>query len=135
MAKREFEVTWLCDNEPVYAKRGKRYHPVATYLRHDLYPKGFVLVHTKPGIISITRSVDPDRAAFVAAAKEKEDAVREVLADAFKARPARGKEPVTPDQHAAWNALNKAFGTDMYYIEFDSIGGITDRILKVLTKL
>ena len=117
----------------LYEKRGKRYIPVADDRTWDNWPHGFHIVYTPDsGGRSIRFRIDPDKASYYAAIREKEDALCDEILECFKMRPA--KNELTPAQIKAWRAFEKAMGNDIYAIAHESVNGVVDRIMAVLVK-
>ena len=96
-----------------YEKQGRKYVPVAEYDSDflDSFPKGNHLVMSYPGGSSRRFNIDPDYAAMIAAGRVAEDAICEALRRAAELKPER--EPITEEQREAWQALARAFGTDL----------------------
>jgi len=115
-----------------YEKIGRRYVPVAeydsTYL--DSFPKGNHLVMCYPGGSSRRFSIDPNYAAMIAAGRVAEDAISSAVVKASEMRPRR--TPITEKQRKAWEALAKAFGEEVYYIELPSAREIAEAGVKAM---
>ncbi len=96
-----------------YEKVGRRYVPVSEYDSEflDAFPKGNHLVMCYPGGVSRRFRIDPALAPMIAAGRYAEDAICRAIAKAAELRPQ--KEPITPEQKSAWEALAKAFGDDI----------------------
>lgn len=110
----------------LYKKVGRRYVPVKQMETWDYYPEGFWLVHIKPGCKSITRLIDPDRAALEAIKRLNADVLADLLLKASAAR--TDKEPVTPAQREAWEACRRAFG-GMFYVVYPSAQEIVSKFI------
>ncbi len=96
-----------------YRKEGRRYVPVALYDQDlcDSYPFGCTLVQVAPGCQTRRYNVDPDRAGLVAAAMYATDSLTDALRAAGRAQPE--PEPLTKEQHDAWQHLNRVMETDV----------------------
>lgn len=116
-----------------YEKNGRRYKPVREERIWDSWPDGFHLVYADPaGGRSFRFNINADKSGLEAAAKAKEDELRRVLNEALAMRPT--KRPVTERQAKAWEAFRKAMGNDGFIVEYESVHGIIDRMIEVLTK-
>lgn len=115
----------------LYEKRGRRYIPVMDDRTWDSWPHGFHLVHTpNDGGRSVRFRIEPDTAGLLAAAKLKEDRLREILYQAMYMRPS--KRPITKKQRAAWEAFAQAMGRDGFIVEYSSVMRIIDEAVKEL---
>lgn len=117
----------------LYEKRGRRYVPVAEYGPEmtDMLPEGSHLIIVQPGSKTTLYNVKPDRSAFIAAAQRPLDEVCRLLLDAQAARPS--SLPITPEQRAAWDNLQRAFGGGPYYLDYDSVREVARKFLVALT--
>lgn len=121
-------------SETYYTKRGRRYVAVKEY-DDDLMsalPKGSHLVTVTPGCRSTVFCVDPANVAVLAVIERNRSELCRVLLKASEMRPQR--EPITPKQAAAWEALRKAFGTDMATLHVDSATAIIDALKDAIVK-
>lgn len=117
----------------LYEKRGKRYVPVADNTQWDNWPHGFHIVYTPShGGHSIRFNINPDKASYYAAIREKDEALCDEIRECFKMRPA--KMELSQAQVKAWRAFEKAMGNDIYAIASESVNGVVDRIMAVLVK-
>jgi hypothetical protein len=116
-----------------YEKRGRRYVPVAEYDNEylDSFPKGNHLVMCYPGGQSRRFNIDPNYAAMIAAGRVAEDAMSKAVQKASEMRP-RNK-PITEKQRKAWDALAKAFGNEVYYVELPSAREIAEEGVKAMS--
>ena len=117
----------------LYEKRGRRYVAVAEYGPEmtDMLPEGAHLIIVQPGSKTTLYKVEPDRTALIAAAQRPLDEVCRLLLDAQASRPSR--LPITPEQKAAWDNLQQAFGGGPYYLDYDSVREIARKFLAALT--
>jgi hypothetical protein len=113
-----------------YEKVGRRYKPVAEYDNDlmDSFTKGTHLVMSYPGGSSRRFNIDPNYAAMIAAGRVAEDAISSAVVKASEMRPHR--TPITEKQRKAWEALAKAFGEEVYYIELPSAREIAEEGVK-----
>lgn len=115
----------------LYEKVGNRYRPVREERMWGSWPRGFHLVYADPeGGKSYRFNIDPDRVGLIAAAKEREGALRQALNEALAMRPTR--RPVTERQAKAWNAFKLAMGADGYIVEYAGVLEVIDRMIDVL---
>jgi hypothetical protein len=115
-----------------YEKVGRRYVPVAEYNEDwmNSFPKGTHLVMVYPGGSSRRYRIDPNYAAMIAAGRVAEDAISSAVVKASEMRPR--KTPITEKQKKAWEALAKAFGDEVYYIEIPSAREIAEAGVKAM---
>lgn len=89
----------IIPTETLYRKVGRRYIPVSEIIdRYDLkVPVGssILIVSTGPGCHTYKYNVDPDRAAFLAAATLFRDAMVNAIQDAAKSSPSRSVRQYT----------------------------------------
>lgn len=105
-----------------YVKEGRKYVPVAEYDSDlsDSFHKGTHLVMVYPGGTSRRFNIDPNYAAMIAAGRVAEDAISKSIMDASALRVPARDQPLTPEQLAAWQALAKTFGKELYALEWCS---------------
>jgi hypothetical protein len=115
-----------------YEKVGRRYKPVSEYDSEylDSFPKGTHLVMCYPGGQSRRFNINPNYAAMIAAGRVAEDAMSQAVVKASEMRPR--KKPITEKQRKAWEALAKAFGDEIYYIEIPSAREVAEEGLKAM---
>ena len=115
----------------LYEKIGRRYVPVGDDRVWDHWPQGFSIVYVPTGGgRSIRYDINPDKARLLAAAKEKEEVLRKEIDACLRYRPT--KRELTPAEAKAWRVFEKAINNP-YCIERESVMGVIDRIIKVLT--
>ena len=119
-------------NKIYYEKIGRKYVPVAEYNSEylDSFPKGNHLVMCYPGGSSRKFHVDPDLAPMIAAGRYAERAMSEAVMKGSEARPQQ--VPLTPEQQAAWEQMKKAFGRDLFYIQYPSAHDAIDAGVKAM---
>lgn len=105
-----------------YEKIGRRYVPVSEYDSEylDSFRKGVHLVMSYPGGQSRRFNIDPAFGPMIAAGRFAEDAISKSIMDASALQVAKDRKPLTPEQIAAWQALQKAFGYEMYPLQYNS---------------
>jgi hypothetical protein len=115
-----------------YEKKGRRYIPVSEYDSDylDSFPKGTHIVMCYPGGKSTRYNVDPAYAPMIAAGRLAEDAVSQAVVKASEMRPRT--KPITEKQRKAWEALAKAFGDEVYYVELPSAREIAEEGVKAM---
>lgn len=96
-----------------YKKVGRRYVPVAEYDNDmmDSLPKGDHLLSVYPGGASRRYNIDPAYAPMIAAGRVAEDAICKSIQVTAELRPP--STPITLEQKEAWEALAKAFGSEL----------------------
>lgn len=105
-----------------YEKVGRRYVPVREYDIDwiDAFPHGAHVVMCHPGGQSRRYNIDPNYAALIAAARVAEDAISRHIMDVSALRGPANRRPLTPEQVAAWEALQQSFGDELYPLEYCS---------------
>lgn len=117
-----------------YEKVGGRYKPVREY-DSDLLssmPKGTHLVVCRPGSVSTRYNIDPAFGPMIAAGRFAEDAISRTIMDQSAMRCKDSRKPITPEQLAAWNALQEAFGAEMYPLEYCSYSEAAEAGVKAM---
>lgn len=108
-----------------YEKVGRKYVPVAEYDSDflDSFPKGNTLVMCVPEGTSRKYKIDPAYAPMIAAGRVAQEAISASLMKAHELRlPLKAREqPLTPEQHQAWENLVKVFGPSVRQLEWPSI--------------
>lgn len=117
----------------LYAKKGRRYVPVAMEDEWDAWPHGSHLVVSHPKGGRLTRfNIDPDHAALIAAVEPLRDKIKAVVVHHLAMRPT--KRPVTLEQQAAWNRFSKAMGNDRFIVEYPSVAELADAVVGLLVE-
>ncbi|MCX7592624.1 MAG: hypothetical protein N2235_02470 [Fischerella sp.] len=101
----------MSKREVYYRKEGRKYVPVAESAI-DLFealPYGFYVVEVNSTGQHSRRGIDPRFADFAAAALHLKSRLVDILLDASRAK-LSAKQPLTPEQLAAWQELNRVFG-------------------------
>lgn len=109
-----------------YEKVGRRYKPVSEY-DSDLLgamPKGTHIVMCYPGGKSTRFNIDPALAPMIAAGRYAENAIASKIVDSSAWKPA--KPPVTAEQRDAWDHMCKAFGDEMFSVQWGSARDIAE---------
>lgn len=120
------------EESTLYRKKGRKYVPVSDPYAYEGLGKGWWLVQVREGCTSIRAAVYPHRAEVEAAIKEKADKIEEILFEATQARPKN--RPVSPELRKDWEALIEKHGKEMSVFEYDSIAGISEKIITKLTE-
>jgi hypothetical protein len=115
-----------------YEKRGRRYYPVSEYDSDylDSFPKGAHIVMCYPGGKSTRYHIDPAYGPMIAASRAAEDKIREAIHKASEARPQKRK--LTEEQAAAWQAMQKTLGDEMFYLQYGSIVDAVEAGIKAM---
>jgi hypothetical protein len=105
-----------------YEKVGRRYVPVSEYDSEylDSFREGVHLVISYPGGQSRRFNIDPAFGPMIAAGRFAEDAISRRIMDVSAMRSKTDRKPLTPEQVSAWEALQAAFGDEMYPLEYCS---------------
>lgn len=122
--------------EVFYKKVGRRYVPVSYYDTDvmDSIPYGsHLIIKAEDGVTSRRQQVIPAFAPMLAAAYHAEKAIVRAIMKASELRPTN-KSPLTPEQAAAWSALSKTFGTDMYPLTYGSYQDAADAGAKAMAE-
>lgn len=119
--------------EIFYRRRGRRYEPVSVYDSEviDSLPQGCHLVIIDQGWHSRRYSINPNRAALLAAATIMESRLAEIIQQASEIRPER--EPLTEQQREAWQRLADSFDRDTIMLAWPSARQVADEVLSALT--
>ena len=105
-----------------YEKIGRKYVPVSEYDSDWLgsLPKGTHITMCYPGGQSTRYNIDPAFGPMIAAGRFAEEAISTIIMDASALRVSEDRKPLTPEQIAAWQALQAAFGDEMYPLQYSS---------------
>lgn len=124
--------------ETLYRKEGRRYVPVAEGLHdiwqtryHNIFPEGVHLVVVQPGSTSYKFRIEADNVGLLAAAKIKQDKIRDVIVEGHKLRPSERK-PLTEYQRKKYDEFVASVGEEVYYLEYPSVQEIADNVIKEL---
>jgi hypothetical protein len=109
-----------------YEKVGRRYRPVLEYDQEvmDAFPQGDHLVSVRRGMTSRRYNINPTLAPMIAAGLYAEDAMVQAVSRAAELRPTR--QPITVEQQQAWQALARAFGEELTYLQGPSAHDIVE---------
>ncbi len=115
-----------------YEKVGRRYVPVYEYDSDflDGFPKGNHLVCVYPGGSSRRYNVEPNYAAMIAAGRIAEDAICSAMVKAGEIKPNR--QPLTPEEHAAWMNLIEVWGDEARSLRRPAIRDIAEAGVKAM---
>ena len=86
----------------------------------DSFHKGSHIVMSYPGGSSRRYNIDPAFGPMIAAGRYAEDAISKKIMDTSALRVPERDQPLTPAQLKAWKALAKAFGKELYALEWCS---------------
>jgi hypothetical protein len=103
-----------------YEKVGRRYRPVLEYDPEvmDAFPQGDHLVSVRRGRTSRRYRINSTLAPMIAAGLYAEDAMVQAMSQAAELRPMQ--QPITVEQQQAWQALARAFGEELTYLQGSS---------------
>ena len=124
--------------ETLYRKEGRRYIPVAEGLHdiwqtryHNIFPEGVHLVVVKPGSTSYKFKIEVDNVGILAAAKIKQDKIRDIIIEGHKLRPSERK-PLTEYQRKKYDEFVASMNDDKYYLEYAPLQEIAENVIKEL---
>lgn len=118
----------IVEDQKLYKKVGKRYVQANDPDVWNGLREGWWLVKVQDGSTSIRSTLFPDNAELEAAMKDAEDKIVDILNKALQARPS--KREITPEFKKAWERMIKKFGNEMCLLQYDSLYGIAENILK-----
>lgn len=115
-----------------YEKQGRRYIPVAEYDRElfDSLPKGSHLITCDPNGVSRRYNINPAHAPLIAAGRIAEESMTTALIRASEVRPTR--QPLTPEEHAAWQNLIAVWGSEARSLNHKSAADIAREGIQAL---
>jgi hypothetical protein len=116
------------EDQRVYKKVNGRYVEANDLDAYTGLREGWWLVKIQPGVTSMRSVLYPDNAEVEAAMKDAEDKIVEILRKACEAKPKVKK--ITPEFKKAWDRMIKKFGHEMSFLEYDSMYGIAQTIVK-----
>ena len=119
----------LKQDQILYKKVGNRYTPTNDPWAYDGLREGWWLVKVGGGSTSIRSCVYPAKAELLAAIKDKEDKIVEVIRKAGEARP---KFPLSEQALADWKWFMARHGERFNTLEYPSIQENAEQILKIL---
>jgi hypothetical protein len=115
-----------------YEKVGRQYRPVLEYDSEvmDAFPQGDHLVSVRQGMTSRRYRIDPTLAPMIAAGLYAQDAMMQAMSQAAELRPTR--QPITVEQQQAWQALARAFGEELTYLQGPSAHDVVAAGIKAM---
>lgn len=115
-----------------YERVGRRYRPVLEYDDEVMsaFPQGDHLVSVRRGMTSRRYRIDPTLAPMIAAGLYVQDAMMQAMSQAAELRPTR--QPITPEQQQAWQALSRAFGEELTYLQGPSAHDVVAAGIKAM---
>jgi len=116
-----------------YIKEGEEYIPISEYDDNFLssLAYGDHLLSIYPGGSS-RRKITPAFAPLIAAGRYAREPITSALANATKWKLSRN--PVTPEQEVAWEALNKAFGETSQQLTWQSASDVAEDAINAMIK-
>ena len=124
--------------ETLYRKEGRRYIPVAEGIHdiwqtryHNIFPEGVHLVVVQPGSTSYKFRIEVDNVGLLAAAKIKQDKIRDIILEGHKPRPPERK-PLTEYQRKKYDQFVASMNDDKYYLEYAPLQEIAENVIKEL---
>jgi hypothetical protein len=113
-----------------YRKVGRRYILCNDMDAYQGLEKGYWLVKVAEGLTSIRACVRPSKAELLAAAKDKEDELIEIIRKASEAKPV--KNPISPEALADWQAFIHRHGNEFSSLQFPSFQENVEKIISCL---
>ena len=89
------------------------------------------LVVVQPGSTSYKFKIEANNVGLLAAAKLKEDKIRDIIVEGHKLRPSERK-PLTEYQRKKYDEFVASMGDDVYYLEYPSVQEIAENVIKEL---
>jgi len=117
-------------NQIRYKKIGKKYVQDNDPWAYDGLQEGWWLVKVKPGSTSIRQAVYPAKAEIMAAARDKEDTLVDIIRKASEARP-QGL-PLSGQAAADWDWFMSRNGSEFSTLEYPSMQENAELIIAAL---
>jgi hypothetical protein len=114
-----------------YRKVGRRYILCNDMDAYQGLEKGWWLVKIAEGVTSIRQCVNPNKAEIMAAAKDKEDKIIEIIMRASQARPRQGI-PISDEARKDWEAFIQKHGLEFNMLEYPSISENAELIMNAI---
>jgi hypothetical protein len=112
----------------LYKKVGRKYVPTSDPFAYEGLREGWWLVKVSSGCTSIRQALFPYKAELEAAAKDKEDAIMDIIREATEAKPKEGV-PLSAEARADWNALVAKHGKEFSVIYYPSHQEVATKII------
>jgi hypothetical protein len=120
----------LKKDQILYKKVNGKYVPVTDPWAMEGLREGWWLVKVTPSSHTIRAAVYPDKAELVAAAKDMEEKLMDIIRDASKARPS--KSFLNPDEKRDWDWFVKKHGESFNALHYPSFAENAEKIMDVL---
>jgi hypothetical protein len=127
-----FEQILTKEKEQLYRKVGRKYVPINDPFAYDGLREGWWLVKVSLGSTSIRQMLHPARAEVVAAAKDKEDQLVEIIRKASEARPSETR--LSDEAKKDWEELIAKHGKEFSTIYYPSFQENAEKIIDALLK-
>jgi len=114
-----------------YRKVGRKYVLCNDLDAYEGLEKGWWLVKVAEGVTSIRACVRPAKAELLAAAKDKEDELIEIIRKASEARPRSGV-PISEQARMDWEWFIRRNGVEFNMLEFPSFQENAEKIIEAL---
>lgn len=123
-----------CDyNQPIYQKRGRKYIQVSDPYAYNGLREGWWLVKVAPGCTSIRECVRPAKAELMAAIKDKEEDLAEIIRKCSEARPKEGV-PLSEEARKDWEWFVNKHGKEFNVLYYPSIQENAQKIIAEILK-
>jgi hypothetical protein len=123
-------IDWKEDDRR-YRKVGRRYILCNDLDAYAGLEKGWWLVKVAEGVTSIRACVRPAKAELLAAAKDKEDELIEIIRKASEARP-RSDIPISEQAKRDWEWFIARHGAEFNMLEYPSLQENAEKIIEAL---
>lgn len=114
-----------------YKKVGRKYVLCNDFDAYEGLEDGWWLVKVAPSCKTIRACVYPAKAELIAAIKDKEDQIMEVIRKASEARPRAGI-PISEQAKKDWQWFIDKHGKEFNMLEYPSLQENAENILKIL---
>jgi hypothetical protein len=112
----------------LYKKVGRKYVPTSDPFAYEGLREGWWLVKVSSGCTSIRQALFPYKAELEAAAKDKEDAIMDIIREATEAKPKEGI-PLSEEARADWTAFIAKHGKEFSVIYYPSHQEVATKIM------
>jgi len=119
------------ESQILYRKVGRKYVKNNDPYAYDGLRDGWHLIKVDKGCTSIRSCVYPDRAEIIAAMKDKEDKIIEIIRKASEPKP-QGGVKMSEQAAADWNAMVKNHGNEFSAIYYPSFQENAEKIVAAL---
>jgi hypothetical protein len=119
------------ESRRLYRKVGRTYVPCNDLDVFEGLQKGWWLVKIEDGCTSIRACVRPDKAEIIAAAREKEEKIIDIIRQASQARPRSGI-PISAEALKDWQDFISKHGDEFNMLEYPSLCENAEKIMQAI---